>query len=276
MKNKNVLINDFTDYQLYKLPMLKDDEYIHHSNTYLIGIIDASGSMLSIWSQVVKFWNSLCLTLERTSESKLAVTFDHKKKFTEYDLTENISEWGGGQTNIMGAFSLLEKVIDDKLYDDSNYFDKFDSASIIFISDGEDSSSTEDVVNKMKYLNKFTCFKTINFITIGIGHEFPTFLAMDLRIFYHNGINEIPPLYLIENDDDFDKIKSSIVNLLVHEQKKKLVVSPKSLFIPWEPLKEEFLAFSKCIENNSTPLVTLDDGFKALQVANEIIEKINI
>ncbi|PIP54091.1 MAG: oxidoreductase [Bacteroidetes bacterium CG23_combo_of_CG06-09_8_20_14_all_32_9] len=41
-------------------------------------------------------------------------------------------------------------------------------------------------------------------------------------------------------------------------------------------LKEEFLAFSKCIENNSTPLVTLDDGFKALQVANEIIEKINI
>lgn len=41
-------------------------------------------------------------------------------------------------------------------------------------------------------------------------------------------------------------------------------------------LKKEFLAFYDCLENNSKPSVTLDDGFKALKVANEIIEKIKV
>lgn len=41
-------------------------------------------------------------------------------------------------------------------------------------------------------------------------------------------------------------------------------------------LKKEFLAFYNCIENNSKPTVTLDDGFKALKVANEILDKIKV
>lgn len=41
-------------------------------------------------------------------------------------------------------------------------------------------------------------------------------------------------------------------------------------------LRKEFLAFYNCIENNSKPSVTLDDGFKALKVANEIIDKIKV
>ncbi|MBI5538704.1 MAG: Gfo/Idh/MocA family oxidoreductase [Bacteroidia bacterium] len=41
-------------------------------------------------------------------------------------------------------------------------------------------------------------------------------------------------------------------------------------------LKEEFISFFNCINNNFKPSVTLDDGFKALKVANEIIEKIKL
>jgi len=41
-------------------------------------------------------------------------------------------------------------------------------------------------------------------------------------------------------------------------------------------LKKEFLAFYNCIANNSKPSVTLNDGFKALKVANEIIDKIKV
>lgn len=41
-------------------------------------------------------------------------------------------------------------------------------------------------------------------------------------------------------------------------------------------LKEEFISFFNCINNNYKPSVTLDDGFKALRVANEIIEKIKL
>ncbi len=58
--------------------------------------------------------------------------------------------------------------------------------------------------------------------------------------------------------------------------------SPKELFaerpevIPNNAIKEELISFLKSIEENTSPLVTLDDGVKALQVAQKIIEKIKL
>lgn len=40
--------------------------------------------------------------------------------------------------------------------------------------------------------------KKINFISIGVGKEFPTFIAMQLRDMYHNGESNIPPVFLID------------------------------------------------------------------------------
>lgn len=61
-----------------------------------------------------------------------------------------------------------------------------------------------------------------------------------------------------------------------------LIDSHKELFaerpevIPNNAIKEELYAFLKSIEDNSKPLVTLDDGVKALRVAHEVIEKIKL
>ena len=40
-------------------------------------------------------------------------------------------------------------------------------------------------------------------------------------------------------------------------------------------IKEELLTFAQAIQNNNTPLVTLNEGYEALRVAHVIIEKIN-
>lgn len=42
-------------------------------------------------------------------------------------------------------------------------------------------------------------WKKINFITIGVGEGFPTKMAMHLRNMYHNGENNIPPVFLVYN-----------------------------------------------------------------------------
>ncbi len=39
-------------------------------------------------------------------------------------------------------------------------------------------------------------------------------------------------------------------------------------------IKAELLSFSHAIKNNRTPLVSIDDGYKALEVAYMIIDKI--
>ena len=40
-------------------------------------------------------------------------------------------------------------------------------------------------------------------------------------------------------------------------------------------IQEELVSFANAIQNNSLPLVTLNDGCKALRVAHTVIEKIN-
>ena len=40
-------------------------------------------------------------------------------------------------------------------------------------------------------------------------------------------------------------------------------------------IKEELVSFAKAIKNNSLPLVTLNDGCKAIRVAHTVMDKIN-
>jgi predicted dehydrogenase len=41
-------------------------------------------------------------------------------------------------------------------------------------------------------------------------------------------------------------------------------------------IRDELASFAKSIRENTTPLVTVDDGFRALEVAHAILEKIEI
>ena len=62
----------------------------------------------------------------------------------------------------------------------------------MFVSDGEGSFSKE-IINKTR-----PEIKNLNFICIGVGKGFPTFIAMNLREMYHNGDRSIPPLFLVD------------------------------------------------------------------------------
>ena len=46
--------------------------------------------------------------------------------------------------------------------------------------------------------------------------------------------------------------------------------------LPSNAIKMELEAFAESIINNTTPLVSIDDGYKALDIAYKIIEKMKI
>ena len=57
--------------------------------------------------------------------------------------------------------------------------------------------------------------------------------------------------------------------------KKKTVKLQKPKIKELNAIKEELLTFAQAIQNNNTPLVTLNEAYEALRVAHVIIEKIN-
>ncbi len=67
---------------------------------------------------------------------------------------------------------------------------------MIFISDGDDNHAGT-LEERMKTLSGNQNLK-INFLCLGIGKEFPTFISMRLREKYHSGDEQIPAIFMIE------------------------------------------------------------------------------
>jgi Mg-chelatase subunit ChlD len=108
------------------------------------------------------------------------------------DLREN-PDYGG--TEIEGGF----KLCNDLLREEVKKFGRH-HFTIIFISDGADNSS-HTIKERMENLRKQIVTAEglrINFICVGVGSGFPTFLAMQARSMYHNGDASVPPVFLIE------------------------------------------------------------------------------
>ena len=73
------------------------------------------------------------------------------------------------------------------------------NVTILFISDGNDNDMTtlqQRLDDEVK--GKIDKSKKVNFLSVGVGKEFPTFLAMKLREMYHTGEKSVPPVFLIE------------------------------------------------------------------------------
>ena len=56
---------------------------------------------------------------------------------------------------------------------------------------------------------------------------------------------------------------------------KKRIFFDKPEIKPVNAIQEELKCFAASIENNTTPRVTIDDGFQALNLAQMILDKIN-
>lgn len=127
----------YNPYRLFKIPEMPE-QYIDEKskNKIVVGLIDCSGSMGSFWKEMVKFWNQ-----KIASEANLLITFSQKAKVEDHPyLDEDIKKHGGGMTNILDAFKVLEQRLVT--------FPEQSSITIVFISDGEDTVNGEQKVKK--------------------------------------------------------------------------------------------------------------------------------
>lgn len=86
---------------------------------------------------------------------------------------------------------------------------------MIFVSDGEDTcngGNLQKLINEHIHFDKNA--RSCTFLCCGVGSGFPTFLSMGLRNIYHTGDSNIPPVFLVQSDNDetqfatqFDLIK---------------------------------------------------------------------
>jgi predicted dehydrogenase len=77
-------------------------------------------------------------------------------------------------------------------------------------------------------------------------------------------------------DVDGDPDPFNMVIDMGEGRKDKEILFTKPDIAPNNAIQMELLTFAESILNNSTPLVTIDDGFKALEVAHRILEKLRL
>lgn len=151
----------------------------------VIGIIDASGSMEPHWEWLATHWNKYIKT-----EKSITITFDTIAETVESNILDtNLHYHGGGGTNLPRAFQLFEKKLSE-LPEKTNL-------TVLFVSDGKDNNE-KLCYRKLEKLIGNDNKRFINFLTLGIGKDFPTSISMKLREKYHNGDESLPALFLIE------------------------------------------------------------------------------
>jgi hypothetical protein len=184
-------------------------------------VIDASGSMEPCWEWVSESWNNYI-----DPSKAITITFDTVANEVESNILDPIIHYhGGGGTNLYRAFALLEQKL-SQLQANMN-------VTVIFISDGQDNNKTlcKKRLDKLKGSSKKN---TINFLCIGIGKDFPTFVALQLREKYHNGDASIPAIFLIEYasrkafTNKFELLKEHF------EMNKKRTIQPAVCLFPWK------------------------------------------
>ncbi|CAD8160045.1 unnamed protein product [Paramecium octaurelia] len=212
----------FQEVQLnyFKVPSSKVEE------TQLLAVLDCSGSMYNYWQYVAKYYNEI----RRKVKLHCAITFDTRvKTIPQAELGSNINTYGGGGTNITIAFEELNKL----LYS----LKQKQNVTVLFVSDGQGDFSKE-FINKTR-----PAIDNLNFICIGVGKGFPTFISMDLREMYHNGDRSIPPLFLVDIQDGdlpldqrFQIEMLSAAEYMKHQ--KQIKISPCYQF-PWDQLTDK-------------------------------------
>ena len=211
---------------------------------YVIGIIDASGSMTSYWKWVADFWNQ-----NIPKENCITITFDTKPRICASNtLDQSINAHGGGGTKIPEAFQVFEEKLKE--------LPQNSSVNAVFISDGQDNYMNT-VEQRCNSLLKGHMGYRINFMCLGIQSGFPTFLAMKLRQLYHSGDDNIPAIYLIEYASEkafFNKFET----MKPYFNKCSLldIIPPVRLY-PWEKPTEEVYegAWVLCDE----PFISVND-----------------
>lgn len=77
----------------------------------VVGLLDASGSMSSYWSYLVRAWNKIL----KDYENATTITFsDVSKIVTEKQIEEDIEKYDCSGTNIMAGFLRLDEYVQSR------------------------------------------------------------------------------------------------------------------------------------------------------------------
>lgn len=108
----------------------------------------------------------------------------------------------------------------------------------------------------LKNMRKTRIFQRDAYITVDFLNKVSEVVRMD-------EIDELP-------DDPFAMILD-----LGDDKKKRRIYFDKPEVHPVNAIKEELQSFKDSIKNNTTPLVSIEDGYQALKIAQMVIDKIN-
>ena len=130
--------------------------------------------MRPYWKEVVKFYNEYV-----PKRSVTTITFDSRARVNhDVCLTNELSNHGGGTTDIHGAFKTVDREIA-----------KFSCTelTILFISDGQDNTAggVRTLQERLQTLQGNRGL-SVTFLCLGIQKNFPTFISMQIRELYHN------------------------------------------------------------------------------------------
>ena len=127
-------------------------------------------------------------------------------------------------TDIYKAFLHFEKMLDN--------LPKEQPVVVIFISDGGHNVGG-DITKLLPKLQGNTNNRKINFLCLGVGKSFPTYISMTLREKYHRGDQTLPAIFLIEfvTEEAF-KIKfESMKPFFTFNRERK--ITPSVTIFPW-------------------------------------------
>ncbi|CAD8125860.1 unnamed protein product [Paramecium sonneborni] len=209
----------------FKLPFNKNEE-----KGMLIVILDCSGSMFSYWKYVAEYYNEL----KKKAYLSIAITFDTNVKVLQpnENISPNIKQYGGGCTNITCAFvALNQEIIRQKITSD---------LTVVFVSDGQGDYDERAIKQNMPNVGN------LNFICVGVGNEFPTHISMSLRSLYHTGNLQIPPVFIVDVNDQKNQNREQYLNQIFQEEfesvgnilvpRKQCEITPVLCF-PWDQEK---------------------------------------
>lgn len=188
---------DTKNIRVGKTPLISNNK-----PSYIIGIIDCSGSMSSRFPDLCPAWNNFKNSIGLNNIT--TVLFCHESEILEGDLEQKHCR---GTTNILAGFHLaFEEISKKKSLGISDF-------TILFISDGCDNNQNtiQERVNNLSALDPAL---SVNVICLGVGTGFPTFISMDLRKKFHNGSISIPPVFLLYAEPSGDSNNEFETNLI--------------------------------------------------------------
>ena len=99
--------------------------------------------------------------------------------------------------------------------------------------------------------------RKLNFLCLGVGKSFPTYISMTLREKYHTGDASLPAIFLIEyiTEEAFRLKFESMQPFYSFNQERK--ISPAVTIFPWLEKQEKVYENSWILTDQ--PKVTIDD-----------------